>query len=93
MVELYCVTVCPTVYPFVHTLLANVHTSDSLVWYEASGFCYSINTRTPFGYPVVALCHGDPAALALQDQPLQTLQHFIDGADGALGLLKVLGCG
>jgi hypothetical protein len=37
--------VCPTADPFVHTsLLANIHCNDLLVWYEASGFCYSINT-------------------------------------------------
>jgi hypothetical protein len=44
--------VCPTVYPFVHTaLLADVHYNESLVWFEASGFCYTLNTgilpRTP----------------------------------------------
>lgn len=27
-------------------------------------------TRTPLGYPVVALRHGDPPALVLQDRPL-----------------------
>ena len=26
-------------------------------------------TETPLGYPVVALCHGDPTALDLQDGP------------------------
>ena len=37
----------PIVYPFVHTsLLANVHCNESLVWYEASGVCYSIITGT-----------------------------------------------
>ena len=33
---------------------------------------------TPLRYPVVALCHGGPAALDLQDQPLHVLQQFID---------------
>jgi hypothetical protein len=38
------------VYPFVHTsLLANVHFNESFIWYEASGFCYIINTGTSLG--------------------------------------------
>jgi hypothetical protein len=54
--------------------------NESLVWFEASGFCYTINTRSPLGllgYPVVALCHGDPAALVLQCLPLHVLQQSI----------------
>ena len=34
---------------------------------------YWILTGTPLGYPVVALCHGDPAALDLQGQSLYAL--------------------
>lgn len=30
-------------------------------------------TGTPLGYPVVALCHGDPAALGLWIGPLHVL--------------------
>jgi hypothetical protein len=34
----------PTVYPFVHTSsLINVHCNESLVLFEASSFCYTIN--------------------------------------------------
>jgi hypothetical protein len=48
--KLQHVTVCPTVYPFVHTsLLANFYCSESLVWLKASGFCYSIHTETSLG--------------------------------------------
>ena len=45
---LQCVTMCPTVHPLVHTsLLTNVHCSESLAWFEASGFYqYWILTRT-----------------------------------------------
>ena len=49
VVELSCVTVCPTLHPFVHTsLLANVRCScnQSLVWEEASDFSYSVNSGT-----------------------------------------------
>jgi hypothetical protein len=72
--KLQCVTAG---HPLVHTsLLANVHCSDSLVWFQASGFCYTINTGSSLGllgYPVVALCRGDPAALDMQDWPLDKL--------------------
>jgi hypothetical protein len=40
-----------------------------------------ILTRTVLRYPVVALCHGDPVALVLQNQPFYMLQQFIDGVD------------
>jgi hypothetical protein len=44
------VSVCPTVSPFVHTsLLANVHCNALLVWFETSGFCYSIYTGSSLG--------------------------------------------
>jgi hypothetical protein len=33
------------------------------------------------GYPVVALCHGDPAALEQQDWPCHASQPFMDDAD------------
>ena len=46
-------------------------------------------TGTPLGYVVVALCHGDPAALGLQDQPLHVLQQ-IRGGVGVGGQLLTL---
>lgn len=66
-----------TVDPLVHTaLLAKVHCNDSLVWFETSDFYYAIDTGPSlgFGYSVIALCHGDAAALVLQDWPLHMLQ-------------------
>lgn len=33
---------------------------------------------TPFGYPIVVLCHEVPAALVLQDWPLHMLLWIID---------------
>lgn len=49
------------------SLLANVHCNESLVWFKASGFCYTINTGSSLGWLsdilfIVALCDGDPAA-------------------------------
>jgi hypothetical protein len=48
--RLWYVTVCHMGHPFVPTaLLANGHCNESLVWFEASGFCYSVNTGTSLG--------------------------------------------
>ena len=48
--KLWCVTWCHTAYPSVHTsLLANAHRNGSLVWLEASGFCYTVNTGSSLG--------------------------------------------
>ena len=42
--------------PFVHTsLLAGVHCKESLVWFEASGFYYTINAGPSLGQPMVIL--------------------------------------
>ena len=50
-------------------------------------------TRTPLRYPVVALCHRDLTALAMQNWPLHVLQQFISGADVGVGQLKALDLG
>ncbi|KAL6055573.1 hypothetical protein STEG23_020555 [Scotinomys teguina] len=59
----------------------SVHCNESLVWLEASGFCHTIDIGLslglPLGYPVVALCRGDPAALGLRDVPLHVFQQII----------------
>lgn len=74
-----CAVVCHTLYLFAHTaLLAHVHCHESLVWLEASGFCYTISTalsltETPFPYLVITQCHGEATALDLQNQPLHVL--------------------
>ena len=54
---------------------------------------YWIFTGTPLGYPAVALCHGDPAAFVLQDQPLHVLEQFIHGVDVGVGQPKPLDLG
>ena len=53
------------------------------------------STAAPFGYPVVALCHGDPAALDLQDMTLHfhVPQQIIHGVDVEVGQLITLGYG
>jgi hypothetical protein len=59
-----CVTVCYTVYSLVYTsLLANIHCSESLVWFKASSFYYTLNIRSSLDSSQLSLCHGDPAAL------------------------------
>lgn len=42
---------------------------------------YRVLTGTPLGYPVVALCHGEPAALDVQIWPLCLLLQIIDEVD------------
>ena len=84
-----CRGVSHTQYTLVQTaLLANVHYNESLVWFEASCFCYT-NTRMSLRL----LSHGDLAALVLQDQTLHTLQELIDRVDGWVDQLKVLDLG
>jgi len=64
-----------TAYHILYPFCLNSFTySESLVWFKAFDFCYTINWGLiifgiPFRYSVVALCHGDPTALDLQDQP------------------------
>ena len=65
-----CVTVGTAVYTFVHiSLLANVHCNQSVIslvqglWLTAT-----LSKLGPHqDYSVVALCHGDPTTLDLQD--------------------------
>jgi hypothetical protein len=65
------VSQCVPRIPFVYTSsLANVHCNESLVWYECSGFCYSINTGTSVGF----LRHGDSVVLDLEEKPLRAFQ-------------------
>lgn len=45
------------------------------------------------GCPVVTLCHGDPAALDFQAQPLHILQQIIDGVDLRVSQHITLGLG
>jgi len=47
-------TRCPTIYPTVPTSsLANVHCNESLVWFEISGFCDTINIGPSSGLLVI----------------------------------------
>ena len=69
--KLQCVTVSHSIPICPHFLLTNVPCNDSLVCNEASGFSYSINSGILQG---LLPCHGDPAALYLQVQPLHAWQ-------------------
>ena len=55
------------------------HWSGSRPLASAALYEYWMLSRTPLRCPVVALCHGDPAALTLHIQPSHVLQQFIDG--------------
>lgn len=54
---------------------------------------YCIFTKTPPGYSVAALYHGDPAALYLHDQLLHTFRQFIDALGVGMYQLKGLNLG
>lgn len=85
-----CVSLSISVCPHIFT-----HSLTSLL--SAMGHClirglwllvhykYWTLTGTLLRYPVVALCHGDPAALDLQDPPLHLPQQLIDGVDVGVG--------
>lgn len=71
-------------------LLANVHCSESLVWFKAFGFWYTI-TKAPLGSLAATLSHGDPVVIP-QDQPLHKLQQVLDRVDVRVGQPRN-GCG
>lgn len=97
--KLKCLTVEPAVYHglsptllFCPNKITNVYCSESFAWFEASWLLLHFKhwncTRTPLGYPVVAVCHGAPAALCLQGQHLHMFYQFLHGADVGWANLK-----
>ena len=91
--KLRCVRVCPTVYPlsthlYLQMFIAMSYWSVSRPWASLLHYLYWILTGTPLGYFAVALCHGGPAALILQDQPLHMLQRAIDAVDDGVEQLR-----
>lgn len=73
---------------------ASNHYNESLVWFAASGFCYTTNNGFSLelfleAYLVV-LYPRDLASLVLEDKPIHMLQQFIDGVVTGLGCLKAL---
>lgn len=88
---------CHTLYVFAQTsLLAKVHCNELLVWFEASGFCYTTNldahqdsSRISCGCPELWRSRGyGPTELA----PSQ-LQELIDWVTVGLEQLQVLNLG
>jgi hypothetical protein len=67
-----------TTHPFPQTsLLANDHCSESSVWFESSGFCYSI-LDLPWNSSGIACCPVSWRSCSFGSPPLQ---QFIDGVD------------
>lgn len=93
--KLQCDTENHTGNPFIHlSLLANVHCTEPLAWFKASGFPPLLMLGPPpLEYPVVALCHRDSEALGMQDEPLHMLQQIIDRVYGGVGQLITLALG
>ena len=91
------VTLCHIIYPLVHTpFLGNVHYCERAIGLVRGLWLllqYWILTGTPLRHRVVALGHGAPAALDLQDWTVHTLQQFIDGVDVGVNRLKALHLG
>ena len=74
---------CHTVYPFAQTALlqmfiATSHWAGSRPLASATTSIQNPHQDSPLGYPVISLCHGDPAALVLHDWPLHVIQQFTD---------------
>lgn len=63
-----------------------------LVWFETSGFCYTINSGSSQGLlsEIAATCHGNPEALDLHDQSLHSLQKFLKEVNVGVGQFKAL---
>lgn len=69
-------------------LLANVHFNKPLSGLRpvaSATLSILIIAGTPLGYRVAALCLGDPAALAGQNEHLHVLQQLTDVVDIAVG--------
>ncbi|KAL6045791.1 hypothetical protein STEG23_014704, partial [Scotinomys teguina] len=72
-----------------NTLLANVHCNESLVWFKASAFWYTVITGAPashrnssgISYPQPTPSLGDPAGIVPQDQSFYKLLQVLDGAN------------
>lgn len=76
-------------------LLANAHFNKPLSGLRpvaSATLSILILAGTPPGHLVAALCPGDPAALALQDENLHVLQQLTDVDDIAVGSLLELFC-
>ena len=71
------------IYSFVQTaLIANVHCTVFLghvqvLWLLVHCQCWTL-TKSPFGYPAVALSHGDTAAMFCRVSPFNTVQQVTD---------------
>lgn len=85
------------------SLLANAHHNDSLVWYEASCFYFTISATkqdTINAQPhwdsfwISCCCHVPWRSCSFgYDQSVHALQQFIDGVDAVVDQLKVLDLG
>lgn len=60
------------------------------VWFEASGFCYTISTGNSLGFLLNILFL--PCVLDLYDQSLHVILQFINGVDVEVGHFKALIC-
>ena len=95
--KLQCNAVNYTIIPFVHisTCTCSLQSVISLVrglWFLLHYRFWAI-TKTPLGYPVVALYYGDPASLGLRVRFFHLLQKIIDKVDDGLSHIITLDLG
>lgn len=76
------------VYRLAHTPLS-VHRSESLVDSRPLATLSLLGPTGLLSGTLLLRCHGDSAALELQDWPLHMLEQFTDGVDGGVGQLAV----
>lgn len=70
-------------------LYLQILTTESLVWFEASGFYYTVNTGSSLGSSLTSPCHGDPAALICRTGPSTCSTHpIIAGVDAGVANVK-----
>ena len=84
-----------TLGPYIFTCKCSLQWVIGLFWdlWLLFHYLYWNFTRTPLGYPIVALCHRNPLALNLQDKLFHMLQQIIEGVDVNVVQLKTLHLG
>jgi hypothetical protein len=86
-----------TIYPFVQTsVLADVHCNESVVWFEAFGICYALNTGSSpelLSDTLLLPCFVKLSSFGYVGSALHVIQQFIDGIDVKVGQHKVLNLG
>lgn len=72
-----------TVYSLIHiSLFANTHYNELLIWFQASGFCYTINTRSLLELLLAILL---PCVMELLQLWICRINHFSCSSSSQMG--------